>query len=287
MICPVCGREFEPAHHNQRKCVDCKNKVVRSCARCGGRIVVDWRSTARYCHACVQAAKRENLSRRVVTCAVCGREFTPTLAAQKKCTDCYNKTRATCQRCGASYICGTSSRSRYCPACRNISAAERRTGSFRAATTDFAAMRKAYALEHREEMLASASRASAAARQSPIAGPFETNLNAKIWTLCDPSGNLHNVTNLALFVRGRPDDFPRPKSALHMLYKQSACLRDGRRVTPQTCCGGWYVVDAPLVTQASIDHAQDLANKRQRRTDYLAGKRQQDPPSTHQEPPST
>lgn len=40
-----------------------------------------------------------------------------------------------------------------------------------------------------------------AAQQSPIAGRFETNREAKIWTLIDPSGNEIVVRNLILWAR--------------------------------------------------------------------------------------
>ena len=112
MICPVCGREFAQGHHNRRKCEACKNKVVRTCERCGARIVVDRRCKTRYCSACVEAAKKENLAKRRAVCSVCGREFAPNAAAQKKCPECRGKMRSVCEVCGKEYISGMGSKSR-------------------------------------------------------------------------------------------------------------------------------------------------------------------------------
>ena len=40
-----------------------------------------------------------------------------------------------------------------------------------------------------------------AAQGSPIAGPFETNRNAKEWRLMAPDGTIYEVLNLALWLR--------------------------------------------------------------------------------------
>lgn len=42
---------------------------------------------------------------------------------------------------------------------------------------------------------------TAAALQSPIAGPFTTNQEAKIWHLISPAGTEHTVRNLKKFIR--------------------------------------------------------------------------------------
>lgn len=47
----------------------------------------------------------------------------------------------------------------------------------------------------------------AAAKKSPIAGRFETNQEAKIWTLIDPSGQEHVVRNLRLWAREHTELF--------------------------------------------------------------------------------
>ena len=88
-------------------------------------------------------------------CSVCGRTFETAYAHQHKCKDCRNKVRAVCETCGREYIAGIGSKSRYCPACRGAAGGASRTGKYRAATEQFAQMRKAYAREHIEEMRAS------------------------------------------------------------------------------------------------------------------------------------
>ncbi len=82
-------------------------------------------------------------------------------------------------------------------------------------------MRKAYAREHIEEMRASVTKAHEGIKKSPLAGRFETNLNAKTWKLVDPSGNRHTCTNLKLFVRSRPANFPNVTSAITAFSAQA------------------------------------------------------------------
>lgn len=71
-----------------------------------------------------------------------------------------------------------------------------------------------------------------AAKESPIAGRFETNQNAKIWTLVDPEGNEIEVRNLLLWCREHTELFGKPpgdKSA-----EQISC---GFRAIAQTMTG--------------------------------------------------
>lgn len=51
---------------------------------------------------------------------------------------------------------------------------------------------------------------TAAAQQSPKAGRFETNQEAKIWTLIDPAGNEIVVRNLLLWARNNAALFDKP-----------------------------------------------------------------------------
>jgi len=46
-----------------------------------------------------------------------------------------------------------------------------------------------------------------AAKRSPIAGPFETNINAKHWTVIAPDGAEHHVRNLRLWCERHADLF--------------------------------------------------------------------------------
>ena len=206
-------------------------------------------------------------------CSVCGREFQTAYAYQFKCTNCRGKVRAICEVCGKAYSVKLGVNTRYCPDCRGAAGGAARTGKYRAATEKFAQMRKEYAREHADVMRATAEKASKAAQNSPLAGRFETNINAKTWRLIDPSGNRHVCTNLSLFVRSHPEAFPNTTSALTMFRKQASCMRNGKPVTPKTCCGGWYVEEIPAYPEATQAYVAERERKKQDRADWIARKR--------------
>jgi hypothetical protein len=52
--------------------------------------------------------------------------------------------------------------------------------------------------------------ATKAAKLSPVAGRFETNRNAKVWTLISPEGVEHRAQNLMLWARDHTDLFGKP-----------------------------------------------------------------------------
>lgn len=69
-----------------------------------------------------------------------------------------------------------------------------------------------------------------AAQQSPIAGPFETNREAKIWRLLSPTGERYEVRNLALFCREHPELFgDEPELAYAGLRQVQAWLQGKTR----------------------------------------------------------
>lgn len=77
----------------------------------------------------------------------------------------------------------------------------------------------------------------AAVQQSPIAGRFETNKEAKIWTLVDPVGNEIVVRNLLLWARENAERFHKPpgdKSAIQISsgFKAIAQTMRGKRGAP-------------------------------------------------------
>lgn len=210
-------------------------------------------------------------------CSVCGRTFETIYSRQIKCANCCNKVRAVCETCGREYVANAWTNSRYCPDCRGAASGASRTGKYRAATEQFAQMRKAYAREHIEEMRALVAKAHEGVKKSPLAGRFEANLNAKTWKLVDPSGNRHTCTNLNLFVRSRPADFPNAASAAIMFRAQARCLRNGKPVVPKTCCGGWYVEEIPTYPDATQAYVAERERKNQDRADWIARKRQTSP----------
>ena len=85
-----------------------------------------------------------------------------------------------------------------------------------------------------------------AAQKSPVAGPFETNQNAKHWVLKSPKGVLYEFDNLTLFVRKHPEFFPNPKSARSALAASAACLAGkpypSRKYRQFSQYKGWQVV---------------------------------------------
>jgi len=94
-----------------------------------------------------------------------------------------------------------------------------------------------------------------AVKRSPIAGRFETNQEAKIWILVDPSGREYVVRNLRLWAREHTDLFDKPpgdKSADQIAGGFSAIAQTlaGNRGAPGKRSGamtyyGWRLKDLP------------------------------------------
>ena len=93
---------------------------------------------------------------------------------------------------------------------------------------------------------------TAAAKASPIAGRFETNQEAKIWRLVDPSGNEIIVRNLLLWARENTERFGKPpgdRSAIQIAsgFEAIAATLRGTRKTPSMTYFGWTLKDVPEV----------------------------------------
>lgn len=73
---------------------------------------------------------------------------------------------------------------------------------------------------------------SAAAQRSPISGRFETNQEAKIWTLVDPHGVEIVVRNLLLWARENTERFNKPPGD-----KSAKQIVAGIRAIAQTLAG--------------------------------------------------
>lgn len=94
------------------------------------------------------------------------------------------------------------------------------------------------------------SKGTAAARLSPVSGPFETNQNAKHWVLRSPDNVLYEFDNLSKFVRDHPDFFANAVSARTALSAAAGCTvgtpapsRKSRKVNQYK---GWEVVSCGL-----------------------------------------
>ena len=89
-----------------------------------------------------------------------------------------------------------------------------------------------------------------AAMASPVAGRFETNQEAKVWTLVDPSGNEIVVRNLSMWARentgrfGKPEGDKSAEQIVHGFYAISQTLR-GKRKTPAMTYFGWTLKELP------------------------------------------
>lgn len=89
-----------------------------------------------------------------------------------------------------------------------------------------------------------------AAQKSPIAGRFETNQAAKIWTLIDPSGQEYVVRNLAKWARENAALFgkePGDKAGSQICHGFAAIHQTlrGVRKTPAMTYFGWTLKDVP------------------------------------------
>ena len=89
-----------------------------------------------------------------------------------------------------------------------------------------------------------------AAMASPIAGRFETNQEAKIWTLIDPLGNEILVRNLLMWSRENTEQFGKTegdKSAKQIAdgFRAIALTMRGKRKHPSMTYFGWTLKDAP------------------------------------------
>lgn len=86
---------------------------------------------------------------------------------------------------------------------------------------------------------------TAAAQQSPISGPFETNQEAKIWVLIDPAGKETTVRNLLKWARENTELFDKPpgdRSARQISagFRQIAQTMAGNRGAPGKPRGAMY-----------------------------------------------
>ncbi len=120
--------------------------------------------------------------------------------------------------------------------------------------------------KHQEGQTDNLKMGTPAAMASPIAGRFETNREAKIWHLVDPSGNEIIVRNLLMWARANTDRFGKPegdKSAKQIAdgFKAIALTLRGKRKHPAMTYFGWTLKDLPKepnpltpTTQTSTDN---------------------------------
>ena len=95
---------------------------------------------------------------------------------------------------------------------------------------------------------------SPAAQRSPAAGRFETNQEAKVWTLIDPSGNEIVVRNLRMWARDHTDLFGKPPgdhsaNQISAGFAQIVQTMLGKRKTPAMSYFGWTLKCLPQVPE--------------------------------------
>lgn len=91
-----------------------------------------------------------------------------------------------------------------------------------------------------------------AAKRSPKSGRFDTNQEAKIWYLIDPTGTVIVVRNLDNWARNNTHRFGKPpgdKSSRQISsgFRQIALSLNGKRAAPVFTYFGWRLYNAPQI----------------------------------------
>lgn len=90
------------------------------------------------------------------------------------------------------------------------------------------------------------SKGTPAAKRSPIAGPFETNRNAKCWIVVAPEGTDYYVRNLRLWCEEHAALFaPRPWRNAYAGLRQVAAWLAGKRPRQVSQWRGWTLKELP------------------------------------------
>lgn len=92
-----------------------------------------------------------------------------------------------------------------------------------------------------------------AARQSPIAGPFETNQEAKLWEVRDGNtGAVYHIRNLRKWCREHADLFdPDPWHLAYAGLRQVQASLIGRRKRPVSQWKGWTLARPAVMPPAN------------------------------------
>lgn len=78
-----------------------------------------------------------------------------------------------------------------------------------------------------------------AAKQSPVAGPFETNQEAKLWLLTSPNGDEYRVVNLKKFIRENSNLFDGTVEQAHAGLRQVQLSLMGKTKRAVSQWKGW------------------------------------------------
>ena len=90
-----------------------------------------------------------------------------------------------------------------------------------------------------------------AAQLSPIAGPFETNQEAKFWWIVSPDGKHYHIRNLLKFCRDHPDLFaPEPWQNAYAGLRQIQAWLMRRKKRKVSQWKGWTLERAAVSPEA-------------------------------------
>jgi hypothetical protein len=108
-----------------------------------------------------------------------------------------------CVICGESFKCAPSDKKVTCA--RQACVSERRSQTHRGKSSSW--NEEAKRRKSAQGQTANLQLGTPAAQRSPIAGPFETNQEAKFWFVRSPEGQRYHIRNLQKFCRDNPTLF--------------------------------------------------------------------------------
>lgn len=148
--------------------------------------------------------------------------------------------RRACLNCGKWFLVAPSSKTRTCSAACSRAHRSRKhlDVSNKWASTDAART----AARHTGNLLLG----TPAARNSRRAGPFESNVNAKRWTVLSPSSERYDATNLRLWCELNEQRFaPHHWRAAYAGLRQVSAWLRGKTKRTVTSWRGWSLADLP------------------------------------------
>lgn len=206
-------------------------------------------------------------------CTICGTEYFPTSNRQFRCPDCksHRMSKCICNHCGKEFIGPRGqNKHRLCPECFPDWQRQQKTNivtKWNLESLKQATGRNAEYLRSIHES------AKAAQSKSPLNGPLETNLHAKIWYLRTPTGQELIVRNLAKFLRENPDSFPSMRCARNAFMRMSRTIQGTEHRRPTHQYLGWSMTIAPDIPEDSAEHLTVCAELRVRREQIERAKR--------------
>jgi hypothetical protein len=103
---------------------------------------------------------------------------------------------------------------------------------------------------------------TAAAKLSPIAGPFETNQEAKVWWLLGPGSQRYQVRNLRKFCRDHPYLFiPDPWGNAYAGLRQVQAWLTGKTPRKVSQWKGW-TLERPAFPPEELEELEELEERK-------------------------